>query len=602
MKEKVLSFYKRYIRIIPGVRSYALVAVFVLIFGMLITTFAWYIDRERIDNQRQAELAQQASSVENSIRNQLNLYEQLLRGSSGLFKASDMVTREEWKLYIQEYDLERLYPGLTRITYSQLVKSSSLDSYFAAARSEGLPAFSINPPGNRPEYALLTYLEPYDDVAADLLGYDILADPTRQEAVYKARDTGKVTMSQRTVLASDRDTGQPAYTMYTPIYNRSTNPTTIEERRSNLVGYVSASYRANQFFAKAIDPAKLTTYSEVQVFEGSSTEQGNLLYQTADFSKVNQNEISQPYTISVLDHEWTYRFADSVDSTNNDDHRSALILVGGITISWAIAGFLFLVMLTRARAIVYAKQNEAQKAKDDLLSLASHQLRTPATAVKQYLGMILEGYTGTVDTKQLPALQKAYSSNERQLDTINQILYVAKADAGRLSIQRRYFDVNALIDEIALDLADMLEENEQSLIINHPHEKLKIYADEATIRMVIENLISNAAKYSYTDSKVTVKTGVREKQVFIAITDQGVGIDRDDFDKLFKKFSRIENDLSLQVGGSGIGLYIDKVLIELHGGRIEVESKVGHGSTFTILLPQPSANNLTDDDKNNSSV
>jgi signal transduction histidine kinase len=120
--------------------------------------------------------------------------------------------------------------------------------------------------------------------------------------------------------------------------------------------------------------------------------------------------------------------------------------------------------------------------------------------------------------------------------------------------------------------------------------------------MVIENLISNAAKYSYTDSKITVRTGIRGEEVFISISDQGVGIDQQDFDKLFKKFSRIENDLSLQVAGSGIGLYIDKVLIELHGGRIEVESKVGHGSTFIVFLPQSSANNLTDGDKNNSSV
>jgi signal transduction histidine kinase len=602
MKSKVGLLYRRYIRIIPGVRSYVLVAVFVLAFGIFVTVFSWYLDRQRIENQRQAELSQQAASVENSVRNQISLYEQLLRGGSGLFKASDDVTRTEWSSYIQQYDLERLYPGLTRVTYSEVVSADSLDEYYSEMRSEGFTNFSVNPPGERSEYALIKYLEPYDDVASDLVGYDIFADPSRREAVYKARDTGKVAMSDRTVLASDFDTREPAYTMYVPIYDRTTDPRTVEERRANLDGYVSASYRASQFFSKAIDPAKFTAFSEVQVFDGDTIDSSDLLYQTADFSKMKRDEISQPFVVEVLDHEWTYRFADSLDGASNDRHRSVLILVGGITISWAIAGFLFLVMLTRARAIVYSKQQEAQKAKDDLLSLASHQLRTPATAVKQYLGMILEGYTGKVNKKQMPALQKAYTSNERQLDTINQILYVAKADAGRLSIHRTYFDVNALIDEIALDLADTLEENEQALIINHPREKIEIYADEATIRMVVENLISNAAKYSYTDSKITVTTGFKNREVFISITDQGVGIAQGDFDKLFRKFSRIENDLSLQVGGSGIGLYIDKVLIELHGGRIEVESELGHGSTFTVYLPQSSANNLTDGNKNNSSV
>ncbi len=150
-----------------------------------------------------------------------------------------------------------------------------------------------------------------------------------------------------------------------------------------------------------------------------------------------------------------------------------MILVGGFTISFAIAGFLFLLMLTRARAIVYTKQNEAQQAKDDLLSLASHQLRTPATAVKQYLGMILEGYTGDIDAQQLPALQKAYSSNERQLDTINQILYVAKADAGRLSINKNNFDLNLLIADMVADLEDTFKDNKQTIIFEPSRKKIK---------------------------------------------------------------------------------------------------------------------------------
>ncbi len=208
--------------------------------------------------------------------------------------------------------------------------------------------------------------------------------------------------------------------------------------------------------------------------------------------------------------------------------------------------------------------------------------------------MILEGYTGKVSNKQLPALQKAYASNERQLDTINQILYVAKADAGRLSINRSFFDIHLLIDEIALDLGDMLAENNQTISIDRSTKKMKVYGDEASLRMVIENLASNASKYSYQGSNITIKTGIKDKELFISIIDEGVGIDSDDFDKLFKKFSRIDNDLSLQVGGSGIGLYIDKVLVELHGGRIVVTSKPGEGSAFTIYLPQINANNLTD--------
>jgi signal transduction histidine kinase len=259
-------------------------------------------------------------------------------------------------------------------------------------------------------------------------------------------------------------------------------------------------------------------------------------------------------------------------------------------------------MLTRARSITHTEQNETQQAKDDLLSLASHQLRTPATAVKQYLGIILEGYTGTIKKQQLQPLQKAYASNERQLETINQILYVAKADAGRLSVNRNIFNLNSLIKNVIADVSEIIGEKDQSIKTKLTRRKLDVFADEASIRMVIENLISNAGKYSGQGAKITVKSDVKDSEVTVSIADKGVGIKPADFDKLFKKFSRIDNDLSLQTDGSGIGLYISKVLVELHGGRIEVDSEEGKGTVFTIFLPDGDASNLTDANKKDGSL
>lgn len=322
--------------------------------------------------------------------------------------------------------------------------------------------------------------------------------------------------------------------MYVANYKKDSKTGNVDERRVNLSGYVYAAYKAKDLFESAIDPSKFTAYREVSVYEGEASNTDSLLFQSNNFANYVGKDLSPTFTSNLFDRTWTFQFAGPINNASNDTQRSNLILIGGTTISFAVAGFLFLVMLTRARAIVYSKQNETQQAKDDLLSLASHQLRTPATAVKQYLGMILEGYTGKVSQKQLPALQKAYASNERQLDTINQILYVAKADAGRLSINRHWFDVNMLIDDIALDLSDTLEENDHSLVVERSHKKLKINADEFSVRMVIENLISNAGKYSYAGSQIMLKTGMHNKEVSIAVTDQGVGIDPADFDKLFK--------------------------------------------------------------------
>ncbi len=582
-----------------------LATAFVFILGMIITLLSWHIDRQRIDTQEVARLNEQIRSIEMDITNRLVIYEQILRGASGLFSASDHVTREDWRRYIQQYDLGETYPGVSRLGFIQYLPGQSADVYTANVRQEGLSDFSIKPNGVRTEYASVTYVEPMDDETNKLLGFDIFTDPQRLDLAIKTRDSGEAGLSDKLAqLPEYTIPGQSSFTMYQPLYTKDTKPTTVEERRANLQGFVFAAYGSNDFFGHAIDTSKFNSYSAIQIFDGINTENDPLLYESPNYKDFEQHQTTTAFTANVFNQTWSFRLAGPMDSARSDVQRANMIIIGGTTISFAIAGFLFLVMLTRARAIVYSKQNETQQAKDDLLSLASHQLRTPATAVKQYLGMILEGYTGKISKKQLPAIQKAYASNERQIDTINQILYVAKADAGRLSVNRQLFDINILLDDIVLDLSDTLEENEQSIVIDRPEEALLVNADESCLRMVIENVISNASKYSHPKTQITVKTSLtNNNEVIIAIIDQGVGIEPEDYDKLFKKFSRLDNDRSLEVGGSGIGLYIDKVLIELHGGRIEFISEVGVGSTFTIILPQDSnytANNLTDHTNNNS--
>lgn len=602
MKYKIYNFYKRHIRTIPDVKSYALASIFVFILGLVITLLSWYVDKQRVENQYQAEIVAQATALENDINRRLSIYEQMIRGTSGLFGASDKVSQEEWAKYIKRYDLANTYPGVTTIGYVEYVNAANLSDFLSRLAVQGLPS-AIFPVGDRPEYAPITYIDPFNDVTKRAIGYDTLADPSRAHSIEQARDNGRVTISEKLTLINDRDTAnQSSFAMFTAIYKDNIVPDSLDERKENFKGVVYAGFRSQDFFDEAIDRSKFHAYSAVEIFDGESTDQKSLLYASSNLASVDKSQQSQAFTMNSFERPWTFRFAGPLSVNKQDTQRSNMILIGGTTISFAIAGFLFLVMLTRARDIAYAKQREAQQAKDDLLSLASHQLRTPATAVKQYLGMILEGYTGPVDEKQLPALQKAYASNERQLDTINQILYVAKADAGRLSINKMPFDLNLLIDDIALDLEDTLESKGQSIIIEPSVKRLQIDGDEASLRMVIENLITNASKYSYDDSHITIKTGIKDNQAYVSVIDQGVGIAPEDFVKLFKKFSRIDNDLSLQVGGSGIGLYIDKVLIELHGGLIEVSSTLGEGSVFTIWLPLRSANNLTDGEQTDESL
>lgn len=225
--------------------------------------------------------------------------------------------------------------------------------------------------------------------------------------------------------------------------------------------------------------------------------------------------------------------------------------------------------------------------KDEFISLASHQLRTPATAIKQLLGFLTEGLYGDLPPQIAKILEKAYESNERQLSIVNSLLNVAQVDAGKVILNRASVDAVQLLRDILEDYQDIFLSRKQigslELVAEQP---ILVKVDSEYMRMAIENLIDNASKYTPDGGQITVTISQDGESVFIHIADTGVGISKDEIKKLFNKFSRIPNEMSQKVGGSGLGLYWLKKVIELHGGKIEINSKVGEGATFTVVLPK----------------
>lgn len=229
---------------------------------------------------------------------------------------------------------------------------------------------------------------------------------------------------------------------------------------------------------------------------------------------------------------------------------------------------------------------ELNRAKDEFISLASHQLRTPATGVKQYLGMVLEGFVGELTDSQQAILQKANESNERQLRIVSDLLKVAQVDAGKVRLRKTDVDVTSLIKDVIKEQRKTFETRRQKVLFEPDTDKLTLYFDRDTIRMVLENLIDNASKYSGEDKTVTIQLDEHPHEARITIIDNGVGIKQEDQDRLFEKFSRIDNPLSTQVGGTGLGLYWAKKIVDLHQGKVTFESTVGKGTSFTIHLPK----------------
>lgn len=232
-----------------------------------------------------------------------------------------------------------------------------------------------------------------------------------------------------------------------------------------------------------------------------------------------------------------------------------------------------------------AQLMELNAAKDEFISLASHQLRTPATGVKQYVNMVLDGYAGKISPKLRTFLEKANDSNERQICVINDLLRVAQIDAGKVVLRKEEIDASRLVADIIHEQSAKFAARDQVVTFKKPKQKMKIRADATKLRMVIENVIDNASKYTPIGKSITVRLTRSRGMVQIAIKDEGVGIAPDDIKKVFQKFLRLDNAMSMEVGGTGLGLYWAQKVIELHDGSVSVASALDEGSTFTLSLP-----------------
>ena len=226
------------------------------------------------------------------------------------------------------------------------------------------------------------------------------------------------------------------------------------------------------------------------------------------------------------------------------------------------------------------------KLKDEFISIASHELRSPLTSVKNYLWLTLE-------EKTLPAglahdLSRAYSGIERAVFLVGDMLDVSRIEAGRIDIHPATVDVSAIVTSVAGDLTEKAAEKDIALTLHVP-PSITLTSDAERLEQILTNLVDNAIKYTPAKGTVTVTLGLdsQQKTATISVADTGIGIQSEDLPKLFTKFGRLQTSLTTmpQVPGTGLGLYITKRLVELLGGTIAVTSTFDRGSTFTVTLP-----------------
>jgi signal transduction histidine kinase len=224
-------------------------------------------------------------------------------------------------------------------------------------------------------------------------------------------------------------------------------------------------------------------------------------------------------------------------------------------------------------------------AKSEFLSIASHQLRTPISAVKGYLSMLLEGDFGKLQPEQTKIITDVFESSSRLARLINIFLNVSRIESGRFKLTLAPTDMNTIVEGVVKELQQQAKIKNLELKLELPKQPVVINVDSDKIREVVLNLIDNAIKYTASGS-ITISQELRPKEFHFQTKDTGMGILPEEVGGLFKKFVRGTGVAQVNTQGSGLGLYIAQRVVAEHGGKIWVESEgVGKGSTFQFTIP-----------------
>jgi signal transduction histidine kinase len=226
----------------------------------------------------------------------------------------------------------------------------------------------------------------------------------------------------------------------------------------------------------------------------------------------------------------------------------------------------------------------ASRHKSEFLANMSHELRTPLNAVLGYAELIQDGIYGDVPAKMGDVLERIQQNGRHLLGLINDVLDLSKIEAGQLTLSPSDYSMRELVLDVVSATEALAAEKKLALEVDVPADLPRGRGDERRLTQVLMNLVSNAIKFTETGS-ISIRAKVEDGSFLVAVSDTGVGIAPEDRERIFEEFQQVDSSSTRKKGGTGLGLAIAKRIVELHGGRIWVESTPGQGSTFSFTLP-----------------
>jgi signal transduction histidine kinase len=448
----------------------------------------------------------------------------------------------------------------------------------------------VSPNGNRELYSSIIFLEPFSGRNLRAFGYDMLTEPVRRAALEWARDTNDASLTGKVVLVQETDKDiQTGTLMFVPVYRKGMPIETVEQRRAAIYGWVYSPYRMNDLMhgILGVRDAELGKRLHLQIFDGEQQSLESILYSshpTEEEKFFSAAHYSKLIPVDFNGKRWTLRFTQTSGSFFSVEYIQVwLTLVGGIIIS------LLLFVLIRNLQFIYENNyrlEAASRSKSDFLANMSHELRTPLNSVIGFSEVLEDEIFGPINEKQHEYVNNILTSGKHLLSLINDILDISKVESGKMELDLTEFSLQEAVESSFVMLKEKALKDGITLSINlSPEADVNIVADKRKLKQILFNLISNAVKFTPTGGTVDVHAIRYYDFIQITVADSGMGIKEEDILKLFQPFTQLEPVYTKEFEGTGLGLALSRQLVELHGGRIWVESYVGTGSRFSFTIP-----------------
>ncbi len=537
----------------------------------------------------------------NTIYDRISNHLIILRGLEGIYRNNNSINYSQIENYANSLQVLKYFYGSLGIGYIPKVTQAKKDIFINDIREEYDPAYDIFPQSSNSFYLPVAYLSPKSLSSSFAVGYDMLSDPLRKDALMQASVSGLPILSSKVYFKSAKEISPPAYgfLIFMPIYDEQLNHyQSFDKNMDNLVGYVYSPILSREFF-KDIFKKGYEKYIELVVYN-SSLGKDEVLFQTeTSIETCSECDIIQE-EIEVLGNKWTLRFT-ALPAFYSGTNKLIIFLLclGQLILVFVISALSYSQNKAKIKVELANKDKEellirersargqaeqASRLKEEFLATVSHELRNPLNALLGWAQIINRpGASAENVEKGIKTIEK---NVHIQAKLIDDLLEMSRITTGKLILDITETDIQKVLEN-ALETVDSALKAKNINVIRDIQGNLPLLkADETRLQQIIWNLLSNAIKFSPENSIIEISINQKEGKMLFILKDYGAGISAEFLPNIFDRFRQENSKITKKHGGLGLGLAISKSLIELHGGEIAVNSEgLGKGSIFSFSLP-----------------